>query len=137
MGLAAAKKFAAQHGIEVEQALFLTREGREAIQEKHTEFQMMAIEDCMKPGGVYLLCGLHGATIDAAYAHNHLWLSGWEGKPVESDMVPDSGGGMGLAGGMFDKVEGWVAAYNEETRIIGLAIIRQPAYLKTLATVLK
>lgn len=118
------KGYAQENGIEIELAFFLTEIGRKAIDIKASEAVGVVAELSESPGD-HLLAGLHGTTIDELYLR------------LQKAMIdPVMSVSRGPAHGIFDKVEGFVAEFNDDG-ICSIEEIRQPNYLKTLATVLK
>lgn len=123
-GLESAKIYAAIHGIEVEAAVFETAEGRSALDLKLSEGLAVINELAAMPGD-HLVAGLHGGSVDGLY----MTLKGqMTNKYIEH---------LGQIGGLLGKCEGFVASFDENGELVGLEQIRQPPYLKTLATVLK
>ena len=131
-GLEAAKELAKKASLEVEVALFQTPDGIKAVQIKAMEILAVMYEIVANSGfiidihddlKVHLLAGLHGGAIDGALA---ILRQNQTHQDVPFDVAPD--------GGLFDKVEGFVADFGlKEGQLQRLAIIRQPAYLKALA----
>ncbi|MFC1687160.1 hypothetical protein ACFL0L_01100 [Patescibacteria group bacterium] len=122
-GVAAAKTYAKLHGVEAEQGVFMTPQGKVALRIKVGEM-IEVIDELGSQAGDHLMTGLHGAGIDGACIELN--------QRLDED-YPD---GMGANGGMFDKVEGFVATF-EDGKLVSIEIVRQPDYLKTLATVIE
>lgn len=123
-GLDEAKEYATTNGIEPEQSLFLTPNGRAAVDLKVGEMLEVVDELGNKPGD-HLLCGLHGGAIDGTFI------------ALSQRLDIGTTDGMGAAGGMFDKCEGFVAEFDEHGEVEKVTAIRQPQYLKVLSAAVK
>jgi len=111
------------HGVEVEESIHMDPECSNALELKRDEL-MAVIDEKSSEIGVHLVGGLHGASIDAAC------------MAYANKLNPGSVNGLGENGGLFDKVEGFVLEFTDG-ELTNLTQLRQPAYLKTLATVVK
>jgi hypothetical protein len=122
-GVTAGKSMAKAAGIEVESAMFIAGEfATNALDLKAHEALPVIMELGTQEAGHLVI--MHGACIDQVFLDLSQELTG---KDISVSEM----------GGTFDKVEGFVASFNEEGKLIALEQIRQPGYLKTLATVVK
>lgn len=118
-----AKKHAKLNGLEVEQSAYLTEDGLKGVMIKSDEL-VSVIDEKAKLADDHMVGGLHGSAIDGAYAK------------LSQRLSPDVKFGMGAAGSMFDKVEGFIATF-EDGKLAKLEMIRQPDYLKALGCLVK
>lgn len=123
-GVKEAKALAQYHGLEPEQALFLCDTGRRALAVKIDEVAQVIIERSLISGD-HLMCGLHGGATDGVFAR------------LARQLQENVSDGMGAFGRPIGKVEGFVALYDDDAKLVELVKITQPGYLETLATVVK
>lgn len=121
-GLEAAKEYAITNGIEVEEALFMCREANLSLMIKANEFLSVLQEIGLKKGRHLITC--HGSAI------NSTWIT------LIRSLDQSQPYALGAHGGLFDKVEGF-DAYYQNGKLVRLEVIRLPKYLRVLEAAMK
>jgi len=118
----AVKEFAKKNGLEPEQAIFLAPEASKMLEIKSSEYEGV-VRELGKESGDHLVT-VHGAAIDGCCLR-----------------IRNSSMALGNNGGMFDKVEGFVACFSYDEfsssyELQNIELIRQPEYIRALNAIL-
>lgn len=121
--MAQAKAYAAEHGVEIEEAIFKAGgDCPEALTLKVREFSDVIKAEAKQGGVVLITC--HGAVIDAVIAAAHKRFLNEE---IVDMPGPDDNGGL------LDKVEGAIFVTDTDiATVTDFEYLRQPQYLKNM-----